>query len=106
MATGASASDARVVAAIATATAARACPASTTRAATSSWAGPQLGADFQRQCQVTDEFAKEAGFRVKVNIIDYTSDYLTKYRDANGKYDGYLYRAGGSSATDATAFRS
>jgi len=66
--------------------------------------GPQLGADFQRQCQVTDEFAKEAGFKVKTNIIDYTSDYLTKYRDANGKYDGYLYRAGGSSATDATAY--
>jgi peptide/nickel transport system substrate-binding protein len=66
--------------------------------------GPQLGADFQRQCQVTDEFAKEAGFKVKTNIIDYTSQYLTQYRDANGKYDGWLYRAGGSSATDATAY--
>jgi peptide/nickel transport system substrate-binding protein len=66
--------------------------------------GTQLGADFQRQCQVTDEFAKEAGIKVKTNIIDYTSQYLTQYRDANGKYDGWLYRAGGSSATDATAY--
>ena len=66
--------------------------------------GPQLGADFQRQVGVTDEFAKEAGFRIKVNTIDYTSAYLTIYRDGNGKYDGWLYRAGGSPATDATAY--
>ena len=37
-------------------------------------------------------------------MIDYTSQYLTNYRDANGKFDGYLYRAGGSSATDAAAY--
>ena len=66
--------------------------------------GTQLGSDFQRQCSVTDEFAKEAGFRVKVNIIDYTSQYLSTYRDGNGKYEGWLYRAGGSPATDATAY--
>jgi peptide/nickel transport system substrate-binding protein len=66
--------------------------------------GPQLGADFQRQVGVTDEFAKEAGINVKVNVIDYTSQYLTQYRDANGKYDGWLYRAGGSPANDATAY--
>jgi peptide/nickel transport system substrate-binding protein len=66
--------------------------------------GPQLGADFQRQVGVTDEFAKEAGFRVKVNTIDYTSQYVGQYRDGNGKYDGWLYRAGGSPATDATAY--
>jgi ABC-type transport system substrate-binding protein len=66
--------------------------------------GPQLGADFQRQVGVTDEFAKEAGFRVKVHTIDYTSEYLTTYRDSNGKYDGWLYRAGGSPANDATAY--
>jgi peptide/nickel transport system substrate-binding protein len=66
--------------------------------------GPQLGADFQRQVGVTDEFAKEAGFRVKVNTIDYASQYVGQYRDGNGKYDGWLYRAGGSPATDATAY--
>jgi peptide/nickel transport system substrate-binding protein len=66
--------------------------------------GTQLGADFQRQVGVTDEFAKEAGFRVKPNIIDYTSQYITTYRDGNGKYDGWLYRAGGAPANDAAAY--
>ena len=66
--------------------------------------GPQLGSDFQRQVGVTDEFARDAGIRVKVNVIDYTAQYLTQYRDSNGKYEGWLYRAGGSPANDATAY--
>lgn len=68
--------------------------------------GPQLGGDFQRQVGVTDEFANAAGIRVNTNVIDYTAQYLTSYRDANGKYDGWLYRAGGSPATDAIAYLS
>jgi ABC-type transport system substrate-binding protein len=66
--------------------------------------GPQFGADFQRQVGVCDEFAKEAGFRIKPNLIDYTSQYLTSYRDSHGKYDGWLYRAGGAPANDAAAY--
>lgn len=65
--------------------------------------GPQLGADFQRQVGVTDEFAKEAGFRVKVRTLDYNSEYAA-FRDGNGKYDGWMYRSGGSPANDATAY--
>src|SRR5690606_1622268 len=68
--------------------------------------GPQLGADFQRQVGLTEEFAAAAGIKVNVNVIDYTSQHLTQYRAANGKYDGWLYRAGGSPATDATAYLS
>lgn len=66
--------------------------------------GPQLGADFQRQVAVSDEFAKEAGCRVKSHVIDYLAEYVPIYRDGNGKYDGWAYRAGGSPANDATAY--
>ncbi len=68
--------------------------------------GPQLGADFQRQCGVTDQFTNEIGIKTKANLIDYTSQYLTSWRDANGKYEGMFYRAGGSPANDATAYMS
>ena len=65
--------------------------------------GTQLGADFQRQAQVRDEFAAQAGFRVKTNVIDYTTYYIPTIRDGGGKYEGWGYRAGGTSAMDAVA---
>jgi peptide/nickel transport system substrate-binding protein len=66
--------------------------------------GPQLGSDFQRQVGVCDEFSKEAGFRPTAHVIDYTSEYVPNYRDSNGKFDGWAYRAGGSPANDAVAY--
>ena len=66
--------------------------------------GTQLGADFQRQVGVCDEFSKEAGFRPSANVIDYTSVYIPVYRDGGGKFDGWAYRAGGSPANDAAAY--
>jgi ABC-type transport system substrate-binding protein len=62
--------------------------------------GPQLGDSYPRENQVLEDMAREAGFKPKTNLIDYVTKY-PGYRDGNGKYEGWLYIAGPTTADDA-----
>ena len=44
--------------------------------------------------------AREVGFVPKTNLVDYVKDY-PKYRDGNGKFDGWAYIAGPTTSNDA-----
>jgi peptide/nickel transport system substrate-binding protein len=67
-------------------------------------AGTQLGADFQKTVEVREEMTRQAGFRTAANLVDYTQEYLPKYRDGQGKHEGWTYRSGVPSAQDAVAY--
>jgi peptide/nickel transport system substrate-binding protein len=62
--------------------------------------GPQLGDSYPRENQVLEDMAREAGFKPKTNLVDYVTEY-PKYRDNNGKYEGWAYIAGPTTADDA-----
>jgi peptide/nickel transport system substrate-binding protein len=46
--------------------------------------GTQL--DIRRFAEPLDQWAREAGFNVKVQPIDYAVEYIPQYRDANGQW--------------------
>jgi peptide/nickel transport system substrate-binding protein len=69
---------------------------------TSYISGTQLGPDFQKTVEVRQDMLREAGIRPKVNLIDYTLEYLPKYLTSAGKFDGLVYRSGVASGNDAT----
>jgi peptide/nickel transport system substrate-binding protein len=71
---------------------------------TSYISGTQLGPDFQKTVEVRQDMLREAGVRPKVNLIDYTLEYLPKYLTSAGKFDGLVYRSGVASANDAVTW--
>ena len=44
--------------------------------------------DLARSAEALEGMAQDAGFRIKINAIDYASEYIPKVRDANGQYEG------------------
>jgi len=62
--------------------------------------GTQLGTDHQKQIQVLEAMAMEAGFQPTANLIDYNSQY-TKYRDGRGKFEGWAYVSTPAPGNDA-----
>lgn len=63
-----------------------------------------FGPDFASWIEVLEGFAKEAGFNLKPNLVDYNTVYVPQYRDSQGKYSGVAYKSGpGAPATDAVA---
>jgi ABC-type transport system substrate-binding protein len=44
--------------------------------------------DLARSAEALEGMAQDAGFRIKINAIDYASEYIPKIRDANGQYEG------------------
>jgi peptide/nickel transport system substrate-binding protein len=63
--------------------------------------GPQYGNDFQRMIQVLEQMAAEAGFRPTPNILDYNLEFIPKFRDSQGKFEGWQYKKGTPSANEA-----
>ena len=51
--------------------------------------GSQL--DIRRFAEALDGMTRDVGFDVRVEPIDYAVEYIPKYRDANGQYDGWAY---------------
>ncbi len=44
--------------------------------------------DLARSAEALEGMAQDAGFKIKINAIDYASEYIPKVRDANGQYQG------------------
>jgi ABC-type transport system substrate-binding protein len=66
--------------------------------------GSQLGADWQKQIQVTEGMAVEAGFRTTANLIDYQKEYGPVIRDGHGQYDGWGYTSSGPPGNHAVTY--
>ena len=65
--------------------------------------GTAYGADFPKQLEVIEGMTSEAGIKPKATPIDYTTEYIPKYRDGHGQLDGIAYKLGPGYATDAIA---
>ncbi len=65
--------------------------------------GPELGDAYIRENQILEDMARQVGFRPKTNLVDYVKEY-PNYRDNQGKYEGYSYIAGPTTADEATGF--
>jgi peptide/nickel transport system substrate-binding protein len=57
----------------------------------------QLG-DLPQNAEIMDGMMAEAGFRSTLNAFDYATEYIPKYRDGHGQYEGWAYHtnAGGT----------
>jgi len=62
--------------------------------------GPELGDTYNKENQVLEDMARQVGFKPKTNLVDYATKY-PGYRDGNGKYEGWAYIAGPTTADDA-----
>ena len=62
--------------------------------------GQELGDTYQKENQVLEDMARQVGFKPKANLVDYVTKY-PGYRDSNGKYEGWAYIAGPTTADDA-----
>jgi ABC-type transport system substrate-binding protein len=62
----------------------------------------ELG-DLPKQASVMEGMMAEAGIKTKVNQIDYQTEYIPKFRDAMGRFEGILFKSsgGGAGKTDA-----
>jgi ABC-type transport system substrate-binding protein len=57
-------------------------------------AGTDYGVDFHRQAEVRQGFNSEIGIRFRNNPIDYRTEFIPRYRDVNGQFEGVGYRSG------------
>jgi ABC-type transport system substrate-binding protein len=53
---------------------------------------------------VRENMLRDAGIEPQPNIIDYTTEYLPKYRDGQGRFDGYAYTTGSPFTSDAVGY--
>jgi peptide/nickel transport system substrate-binding protein len=64
-------------------------------------AGNAYGIDYNKNLDIVEGFARDAGFRIRRNEIDYTSDFIPNYRNAKGQHEGWAQKIGPGFATDA-----
>jgi ABC-type transport system substrate-binding protein len=65
--------------------------------------GANYGTHHQRQIEVLHGMSAEAGFKYKNNVIDYQTEFLPKYRDAQGQHEGLTYKQGPRPSEDPAA---
>jgi len=56
--------------------------------------GTEYGVNFHKEVEVRQGFNTEAGFRFQNNPIDYQTEFIPKYRDSSGNFEGISYRLG------------
>jgi ABC-type transport system substrate-binding protein len=65
----------------------------------------EYGTDFPKLVEVVEGMMAEGGFRFKKNIVNYANEFIPKYRDAKGNFEGMSYKSGPTPpANDATAY--
>jgi peptide/nickel transport system substrate-binding protein len=52
--------------------------------------GPELGTT-PKHAEVIDGFIRELGVKVNVKSLQYANEYIPKFRDGKGQYEGYTY---------------
>ncbi len=56
--------------------------------------GPQYGTNYQQQIEVLENMAREIGFNPTPNIVDYQTEFIPNYRNAQGQHEGWTYKQG------------
>ena len=56
--------------------------------------GNDYGVDFHKQAEVRQGMQSEIGVRFQNNPIDYQTEFIPRYRDVNGNFEGVAYRSG------------
>jgi len=65
----------------------------------------EYGTDFPKWVEVVEGMMAEGGFRFKKNIVQYANEFIPKYRDAKGNFEGMSYKSGPTPpANDAVAY--
>jgi peptide/nickel transport system substrate-binding protein len=65
----------------------------------------EYGTDFPKLVEVVEGMMAEGGFRFKKNIVNYANEFIPKYRDAKGNFEGLSYKSGPTPpANDAVAY--
>ncbi len=53
---------------------------------------PDYGTDYPKDVDITEGMAGEAGFRFNANLVNYQTEFIPKYRDSQGNFEGISYR--------------
>ncbi|HWO72981.1 MAG TPA: ABC transporter substrate-binding protein [Dehalococcoidia bacterium] len=56
--------------------------------------GTEYGVNFPREVEVREGMQAEIGVRFIPNRIDYQTEFIPKFRDVNGQFEGVAYRSG------------
>jgi len=65
----------------------------------------EYGTDFPKMVEVVEGMMAEGGFRFKKNIVNYASEFIPRYRDGKGNFEGLSYKRGPTPpADDAVAY--
>jgi ABC-type transport system substrate-binding protein len=56
--------------------------------------GTNYGVNFPREVQVREGMQAEIGIKFNSNLIDYQTEFIPRYRDVNGQFEGIGYRSG------------
>lgn len=56
--------------------------------------GTEYGVGFPREVQVREGMQAELGIKFIPNLIDYQTEFIPRYRDVNGQFEGIAYRSG------------
>ncbi len=54
--------------------------------------GTDYGVDHQKQVDILEGMANEAGFKFNRNIMNYQSEFIPRIRDAKGNFDGITWK--------------
>jgi ABC-type transport system substrate-binding protein len=55
---------------------------------TSTRAGGNYGPEYDRQIEIMEGMAGEAGFRPKTNVVQYQNDLIPNYQNVQGEFEG------------------
>jgi peptide/nickel transport system substrate-binding protein len=59
------------------------------------------GGDYLKWTETLEGMLSEAGIKTRRNVVDHASEFIPKYRDVSGKFEGIAMRAGIGSLIDA-----
>jgi peptide/nickel transport system substrate-binding protein len=59
------------------------------------------GGDYIKWTETLEGMLGEAGIKTRRNVVDHASEFIPKYRDVSGKFEGVAMRAGIGSLIDA-----
>ena len=63
----------------------------------------EYGPDFPKQVDLIEGMAAEAGFKFVRNVVNYNTDFIPKFRDAKGNFEGLSYKLLAGGASDAVS---
>jgi ABC-type transport system substrate-binding protein len=67
---------------------------------TSTRAGGNYGPEYDRQIEIMEGMAGEAGFKPRTNVVQYQNDLIPNYQNVQGEFEGTAWMLRPQSSTD------